>query len=205
MPCVGKPLVHTAKVSVDNEDEDWFCIVMSPYLRVLTPSRATPKHFAQCAKIIVDVARERSLVCNDISLDNMLIDSNGDNVTICDWGLATPLNTIIGGRGKHLFIAPAYRLGSGEIDPGRKATVRGDLYSLFLVAVCCALNEVPWACAKSHKEIKNGMLKAIGSGFTRGPKFHGDWSYLPAIRVVLDSDKSDDEILELFQRGAGLS
>ncbi len=90
MPCVGKPLVHTAKVSVDNEDEDWFCIVMSPYLCVLTPSTARPKHFAQCAKIIVDVARERSLVCNDISLDNMLIDSNEDNVTICDWGLAIP-------------------------------------------------------------------------------------------------------------------
>lgn len=65
----------------------WFGFTMLPYCSVLVPSRAEPRHFAALARTIIAVAAV-DLVCNDISLDNLLLTESGE-VVISDWGLAT--------------------------------------------------------------------------------------------------------------------
>lgn len=127
----------------------WFGFAMQPYCSVLVPSRAEPRHFAALAKTILAVAAA-DLVCNDISLDNLLLTESGE-VIISDWGLATPPGVLIGSRGKYLFIPPSGRLADGSVDPNRVASVRSDLYALLLVRRAARLLTCPGPVLRQTK------------------------------------------------------
>jgi hypothetical protein len=201
--CLSETLQCEIEVNVPGrcEREHWYGFAVLPYCTVLVPSRARPHHFAAVATTIF-AAFGIGLVCNDISLDNLLHDSATNKVIISDWGLATPPCAHIGSSGKRLFIPPSCRIEDGSIDLGRVASARSDLFALLLVAVCCALSDVPWACAKTDRETNDQMLDACGLGRLRGrsSELHDtEWAYLLNVaRVLIDATQSDLHIVEAF-------
>lgn len=201
--CVLETLQCDIAKNGSRQCDTWFGFAVLPYCSVLVPSHAEPFHFASVAQTILATAAI-GLVCNDISLDNLLL-TETSNVIISDWGLATSPGAHIGSRGKHLFIPPSCRLEDGGVDPERVAAVRNDLYALLLVAVSCALADVPWACAKTDADMKDKMLHACGLGKLRGPSSvlatSKKWSYLLQVAKVLeDAKQSDEQVVAMFDK-----
>jgi hypothetical protein len=198
-PTCAVEILH-CEVGIDGVRE-WYGFVIQPYCSVLVPSTAQPHHFYDVAQTIL-AAGHIAVVCNDISSDNLLQDTATDKVYIADWGLATVPGTRIGSSGKQMYIPPTGRLEDGTVDENRQASVRSDLFALLLVSVCCALGDVPWACAKIQADTKNKMLEICGLGALPGDsrKLVGTkWEYLLDVaRMLMDMERSDGQVVGAF-------
>lgn len=99
--------------------------------------------------------------------------------------------------GKALFVPLRYiDRKTGNINADKRiASLYNDLESLYLVAVCCYLGDVPWA--NSHGSSRyNDCSKASGIQLrTRFSPFPAEWNFLNDVRNCLN--KHDSTVNEL--------
>ena len=85
----------------------------------------------------------------------------------------------------------------------REASLRDDLESLYLVAVCCCQGEVPWASSHGPYRVRD-CARATGlGGKTRFAGFEGEWNFLNRVLQVLANDGSACDLLDAFRCAAG--
>jgi len=177
---------------------EWFGVLM-PECRGLTPGEASPQHFAAYAKVL-SAAAGCGIHHNDLSLDNLML--NGDAPCIIDWEHATMgEHHVMGFRGKLLFASEA------AFAEKHEASLRLDLESLFYVAVCCALRDLPWGRQSDKDAMRRERQRSCGLTTTSARTFCHDldddqgsvWGqYLRVIATSLREGADAAPVLESF-------
>jgi hypothetical protein len=182
--------------------ENWYAITLEPYCTVLTTSVATPAHFAKYASILA-ASDNCGINHNDISFDNLLLCEH--TCYIGDWGLATTRGTTLpAGAGKILFAPFSCMTDEGEVGE-RTSSLLQDLESLYMVAICCSLDSVPWSNV-NKADMRDSCAKHCGLGyreFESGTRPRNEWAYLITIGTELckPTDECDvNVILDAFAK-----
>lgn len=171
----------------DLEPTEWVAIAMAPYCGILTPSIARPAHFAKFARTLA-AAADAGVCNNDVCCDNLMVvlasdncEDEGGEAFIVDWGMVSKPGAVQQRKpsGKNTFL-PLSCIDEGTGAPKQyEASLLHDLEALYLVAICCAKGDVPWATVKpesvfstcaNYCGVGNRCRQQSGSTLRRSPR-----------------------------------
>jgi hypothetical protein len=218
----------TVQEQIEGPAATWSALVMTPYCTALTAFTAWPAHFEQFANILKEASEGVDGVNhNDISPDSLMLYGSsvdaGQKIPVYDdsavavavmasaaaaayivnWGSATRRGTMLDARTeKHSFLPlNCIDRKTGRVGE-RTSSLLNDLYSLYLVAVCCCKGDVPWAGIdqRRHHSVCSRYCGLGLRGFSRDTRLPGQWRYLELVAEELRQPEPQvDKIVDSFR------